>query len=47
MGQQRGERLPEHHLGLFRHAEILWPNYPIRPISYQGESWMLDSTEGV
>jgi hypothetical protein len=33
MGQQRGERLPEHHLGLFRHAQILRPNYPIRPIS--------------
>jgi hypothetical protein len=33
MGQQRGERLPEHHLGLFRHAEILRPNYPIRPVS--------------
>jgi hypothetical protein len=34
MGQQRGQRLPEHHLGRFRHAEILRPNYPIRPTSY-------------
>jgi hypothetical protein len=34
MGQQRGERLPEHHLGLVRHAEILRPNYPNRPVSY-------------
>jgi hypothetical protein len=28
MGQQRGERLPEHHLGLFRHTEILRPQLP-------------------
>ena len=32
--RRRSERLPEHHLGLFRHAEILRPNYPIRPVSY-------------